>query len=49
MGLVANAHPFSAKCELIAAGENIPAIANALIGQPFFGEIKFIPVMADNA
>jgi hypothetical protein len=48
MGLVANAHPSSAKCELIAADEHVSVIANALIGKRFFVRIKLIPVMADN-
>lgn len=48
MGLVANAHPSSAKCELITAGEYVYVIANALIGKCFSGRIKLIPVMADN-
>jgi len=48
MGLVANAYPSSAKCELIAADEYVPAVANALIGKCFFGRTKLIPVMADN-
>jgi hypothetical protein len=48
MGLVANAHPSSAKCESIAADEHVPVIANALIGKCFFGRIKLNPVMADN-
>jgi len=48
MELVANAHPSSAKCVLIAAEEHVPVIANVLIGKCFFGRIKLIPVMADN-
>jgi hypothetical protein len=48
MGLVANAHPSSAKCELIAADEHVPVIANALIGKRFFVRVKLIPVVADN-
>ena len=47
MGLVANAHPSSAKCELIAGNEYVSVIAKALIGQCFFGRIKLIPDMAD--
>jgi len=48
MGLVANTHPSSVKCELIAGEEHLQVIANALIGKCFFGRIKLIPVMVDN-
>ena len=48
MGLVANAHPSSAKCELIAGEEHVQLMGNALIGKCFFGRIKLIPVMVDN-
>ena len=48
MGLVANAHPSSAKCVLITADEYVAVIANALIGKCFFGRIKLITIMADN-
>jgi len=48
MGLVSNAHPSSAKCELIVADEYVPVIANTLIAKCFFVRVKLIPVMADN-
>jgi len=48
MGLVANAHPSSAKCVLIATDEHVSVIANTLIGKCFFGRIKLIKIMADN-
>jgi hypothetical protein len=48
MRLAANAHPSSAKCELIAGGGHVPVIDNALIGKCFFDRIKLIPVLADN-
>lgn len=48
MGLVANAHPSSAECALIAGGRHLHVIANALIGKCFFGRIKLVTVLADN-
>lgn len=48
MNLVANAHPSSAKCVLIATDEYVSVIANALIGKRFFGRIKLITIMVDN-
>jgi hypothetical protein len=48
MGLADNAHPSSVKCELIVSAGPVSVIANALIGQSFFGRIKLIPVVADN-
>jgi len=48
MGLVVNAHPSSAQCELIVGEEHVQVIANALIGKCFFGRIKLITIMADN-
>jgi len=48
MGLVANTHPSSVKCELIVGEGPLQVIANALIGKCFFGRIKLIPVMVDN-
>ncbi len=47
MSLVANAHPSSAKCALIAGDVYISVIANALIDKCFLGRIKLIPVMTD--
>lgn len=47
MGLVANAHPSSVKCELIATDVYVYVIDKALIAKLFFGRIKLIPVMAD--
>lgn len=35
MGLVINAHPTSAKCELIGVDPHDSVIANALIGKRF--------------
>ena len=48
MGLVANTHPSSVKCELIAGEDHLQVIANALIGKCFFGRIKLITITADN-
>lgn len=40
MSLVANAHPSSAKCELIVVDEYVYVIANALIDKCFFAELN---------
>ena len=48
MDLVANAHPSSENCELIAADRYVSVIANTLIAKRFFGITKLIPVMVDN-
>jgi hypothetical protein len=48
MELVANAHPSSSKCELIAGNGHVHVIANALISKLFLGRIKLFQIAADN-